>query len=674
MHANFINEIPPDKFTLIDQIGSGTFSDIFSATHIKTNTNVALKVSLKTNVEEYDKILDQEVKISQSLHHPFICKYFYEFETEHLNVIVMELVDGMTALDYVNQSHGIPLSEVKNIFTQLLIAIEYLHDEAHITHRDLKLENIMIDSCGHIRLIDFGFSTKNSMMSTLCGSIPYCAPELLSGQLYTKESDIWSMGIILYSLFDGNLPFFHSNTNTLVSMICNSDVKFPPNFDESLKDLVLKILDKNPVTRIKIEGIKQHPFISQEKLLLIDYKQLFSPIDASQAKHTNKNSATIKFNSKLGVSSNVRKSGFFRNTSSTYFMLTDAQEIVHERITMRTDDIDVLIENRKDFPHNLTKLIESAFLMSTFAKENEGNISLYNNQMPQTSGHINSGHPLNVNLSTQMAGTSDFVPRSNANHNHHFVLTNHFAGMHSHSKPAAKKARPPVSELIDPSSHSKTDQENVITTGQTQAGQASASHNNADTSFHVPNVIHHSNTSAGRSITIIHHSNSPNDQDSNDEFITGGPASYTECMNYKLGGRFPMNLIRRTKKSTRNSIHSIHHSVSPGCIDVSHVHRMKSPQSHPMNSSTQQTNQEVRYNDLHNGPIHTRSSSNDTSDIQPNSIHLAELSHYSTDSNFLTNGVKRKMLKRKSNNHILPGNPQIISPMINPSTSNFIEK
>lgn len=436
MSHRFIIEIPCDQYSIIKQIGSGTFSDIFSATHIKTNTNVALKISLKTNAEEYDQMLGHEVEINKTLHHPFICKFFTEFETEHLNIIVMELVDGITTLDYVNQTHGLPISEVRDLFTQLLIAMEYLHDEAHITHRDLKLENIMIDDCGHIRLIDFGFSTKKSMMSTICGSIPYCAPEVLSGQLYTKESDVWSMGVILYALYDGNLPFFHSNNNTLAAIICNKDVVFKNDFDESLKDLLTKMLIKEPKQRIKIEDIKNHPFLSQERLLQIDYKQLFSPTQTQN--HSSSTAQSIKLakpSSKLGSSINatsqIRNSGFFRIQSNSINFPAQMPDILHEKITLQTNDIDLSIENRKDFAHNLTKLIEYELFSSIHSSSSAGvvsceNLSLINTPLSLSTNQL-SLQASNLLLTANHPGTSDYL--NELNHSHHFVLSNRFAGI-----------------------------------------------------------------------------------------------------------------------------------------------------------------------------------------------------------------------------------------------------
>lgn len=448
MHYRFLSEIPKEEYILIEQIGLGTFSDIFSATHLKTNSKVALKIFLKNNSQEYDKTIDQEVKINKSLHHPFICKFFTEFETDHLNVIVMELIEGQTLLDYVNQSHGLPPPEVSNFFAQLLIAIEYLHDEAHITHRDLKLENIMVDDSGHIRLIDFGFSTKNSLMSTLCGSIPYCAPEVLTGQLYTRASDIWSMGIILYALFDGNLPFFHHNTNVLVSMICNNELRIPDTFDGALKDLLIRMLDKDPEKRIKVDEIKQHPFVSHEKLLLIDYKQLFNPTEKPhEVIHTSMTTSQVIENNKLSENENVeskKRSGFLRFTNS---MSNEAIEILHEKITLKTDDVDLSIENRRNFAHNLTKLIESAFYKHMCQMDSEsGGTSLshmIDNQLSLSSSQVLiQSNPL-ISLSLNHPGTSDNLGSFVNKNNRHYALTNHFAGLKSKKKLQKNNPKPP---------------------------------------------------------------------------------------------------------------------------------------------------------------------------------------------------------------------------------------
>ena len=365
----YINEIPPDMFSNLHQIGSGSFSDIFSAIHVKTNVKIALKISIKEHVQENLDVLKQEVEINKILFHPFICKFFQEIETEHLHIIVMELIEGISALDYVNETSGIQISEAKDIFTQLLIAIEYLHNEAHITHRDLKLENIMIDYYGHIRLIDFGFSSMKTMMSTCCGTIPYCAPEVLSCESYTKASDIWSLGIVLYALIDGNLPFYHPNINTLVTLIVESSVSFPETITGPVRDLLSKMLIKDPNTRITIDEIKVHPFICQEKLLQINYKQLFSPSfkgGPSMLKFYNSTDKVqpikcFKHSSGSGIPAPIKKSSHLRPINTNLLKTKNFDFNLQERILLKTDNIDQLIDSRRDFAENLNRLIDSAY-------------------------------------------------------------------------------------------------------------------------------------------------------------------------------------------------------------------------------------------------------------------------------------------------------------------------
>lgn len=380
MDIGIINEIPQDIFTNLEQIGSGSFSDIFTATHIKTNSKVALKITIKNKEEE--EYLEKEINIHKSLNHPFICKFFTAIDTEHLNITVMEYVEGPNSLEYVNENSGLPIQEAKSFFAQLIIAIEYLHKK-NVSHRDLKLENIMIDKYGHIRLIDFGFSSLNTIMTTCCGSIPYCAPEILMGENYTNSADIWSLGIILYAFIQGSLPFYHSNIHSLALLICQQEVEFTPIFDEEAKDLLTKMLHKDPEKRISLEEIKSHPFISEDRILKINYKQLFSPREAIYEKraslerlNTNsfvqpenkppeptnikKSSTCITFN--LTINNNLHPQHIYHNRKHHISSNEMAQRLtkmaLQDKITEETDNIDDRILSRNDFALNLNRFIE----------------------------------------------------------------------------------------------------------------------------------------------------------------------------------------------------------------------------------------------------------------------------------------------------------------------------
>lgn len=382
MDLGFINEIPQDIFNNLEQIGSGSFSDIFTAIHVKTNCKVALKITMKGGDDDY---LKKEINIFKSLNHPFICKYFTDIETEHLKIVAMELVDGPNALDYVNKYSGLPMQEAQSFFAQLVIAIEYLHSQK-VSHRDLKLENIMLDKYGHIRLIDFGFSSLNTIMTTCCGSIPYTAPEVLMGENYTNAADIWSLGIILYAFIQGGLPFYHSNIYTLAMIICQCDVEFTSSFDKESKDLITKMLEKDPEKRISLDDIKNHPYVSSDRLLKINYKQLFSPKEKNQERRPSlgqiqkpenntfvnkadnkqdqvnirKSSTCITFN--LAINNNLHPQNIYHTRNRRISSNEMAHKLtiiaLQEKITEQNNNIEDAILSRNDFAFNLNRLIE----------------------------------------------------------------------------------------------------------------------------------------------------------------------------------------------------------------------------------------------------------------------------------------------------------------------------
>lgn len=247
-------------FSIIKKIGNGSFASVYYANHSQLHYPVAIKIFNKQANE--DDII-KTLAITKYITHPFICKDFDFFKTssgEHC--IIMEYVKGITLLRYANEN--LPLSEQKihSIFGQLVIALDFLHKN-NIIHRDLKCENIIIDKNRNIRLIDLNFSCQTAILhSTFCGSPAYIAPEIIKNEFYNESVDIWSLGVILYAITYGKLPFESDNYSILFNMITTQDPEFPvlSRISDSLVDLIKKMLVKNPIERIKIEGIKSHPF------------------------------------------------------------------------------------------------------------------------------------------------------------------------------------------------------------------------------------------------------------------------------------------------------------------------------------------------------------------------------------------------------------------------------
>lgn len=251
-------------FEIIKKTGSGSFATVYHARHKELQYPVALKIfHNQTNEDDICKAMT----VTKLITHPFICKDFDFFKTSSgENCILMEYVKGITLLEYANNNFPLAEQEIHSIFGQLIIAIDFLHNK-QIIHRDLKCENVIIDKNKNIRLIDLNFSCPNGILhSTFCGSPGYVAPEIIKSQNYGISVDIWSLGIILYAITYGNLPFENSNISMLFNTIISEEPPYPhfSRISPSLVDLIKKMLVKNPNDRITIEEIKKHPFFKTD--------------------------------------------------------------------------------------------------------------------------------------------------------------------------------------------------------------------------------------------------------------------------------------------------------------------------------------------------------------------------------------------------------------------------
>ena len=159
------------------------------------------------------------------------------------------------------------MEKVQSIFTQLVGAVTYVHNLSCV-HRDLKLENILLDKNENVKLCDFGFTReyegKSSYLQTFCGTVCYSAPEMLKGEKYAGEKvDVWSLGIILYALLTGELPFDDEDDMITKHKILSSEPSFPDTFPPDAKALVSQLLSKRPLIRLGIADILTNPFLSE---------------------------------------------------------------------------------------------------------------------------------------------------------------------------------------------------------------------------------------------------------------------------------------------------------------------------------------------------------------------------------------------------------------------------
>ncbi|XP_074192626.1 serine/threonine-protein kinase MARK2 isoform X3 [Rhinolophus sinicus] len=274
------------NYRLLKTIGKGNFAKVKLARHILTGKEVAVKIIDKTQLNssslqknpssgsvwrgpEGSKLskhdpwhfifqLFREVRIMKVLNHPNIVKLFEVIETEKTLYLVMEYASGGEVFDYLVAHGRMKEKEARAKFRQIVSAVQYCHQK-FIVHRDLKAENLLLDADMNIKIADFGFSnefTFGNKLDTFCGSPPYAAPELFQGKKYDgPEVDVWSLGVILYTLVSGSLPFDGQNLKELRERVLRGKYRIPFYMSTDCENLLKKFLILNPSKRGTLEQI-----------------------------------------------------------------------------------------------------------------------------------------------------------------------------------------------------------------------------------------------------------------------------------------------------------------------------------------------------------------------------------------------------------------------------------
>ncbi|OHT13370.1 CAMK family protein kinase [Tritrichomonas foetus] len=255
-------------YQILETIGTGAFATVFKAMHTITMVTVALKCIPKRQLKSKSEfeLLQREVKLMRTMDHPFIASLFEVLDDEKNFYIAIEYVENGNLLDYINANKGLQEPEARKIFYQIITTLEYLHIERRVMHRDLKAENVLLDKFFNIRLVDFGLSkafTKNDpFLMSICGSPAYVSPEIIKEKPYTTAADIWSCGVLLYAMVVGVLPFNGDNITNLLETILSVNPPIPLNLSPELRQLLLRLLNKDPRGRITIQEIKEHPWLA----------------------------------------------------------------------------------------------------------------------------------------------------------------------------------------------------------------------------------------------------------------------------------------------------------------------------------------------------------------------------------------------------------------------------
>uniref|UniRef100_A0A8C2EL80 non-specific serine/threonine protein kinase n=1 Tax=Cyprinus carpio TaxID=7962 RepID=A0A8C2EL80_CYPCA len=246
------------NYRLLKTIGKGNFAKVKLARHILTGREVAIKIIDKTQLNPTSL---QKVNISGLL----LIKLFEVIETEKTLYLVMEYASGGEVFDYLVAHGRMKEKEARAKFRQIVSAVQYCHQK-HIVHRDLKAENLLLDADMNIKIADFGFSnefTIGNKLDTFCGSPPYAAPELFQGKKYDgPEVDVWSLGVILYTLVSGSLPFDGQNLKELRERVLRGKYRIPFYMSTDCENLLKRFLVLNPVKRGTLEQIMKDRWIN----------------------------------------------------------------------------------------------------------------------------------------------------------------------------------------------------------------------------------------------------------------------------------------------------------------------------------------------------------------------------------------------------------------------------
>ena len=247
------------RFEVKHKLGQGTYGKVQLAINKETGQEVAIKTIKKSKIQsEQDLVrIRREIQIMSSIQHPHIIHIYEVFENKEKIVLVMQYASGGELYEYVSDRKLLSDNEARRLFRQIATAVYYCHKNK-VCHRDLKLENILLDHNGNAKIADFGLSNvfdEKHFLNTFCGSPLYASPEIVKGiPYYGAEVDCWSLGVLLYTLVYGAMPFDGSNFKRLVKQISESSY-FEPKQKSEASGLIKRLLAVDPNKRATIIDI-----------------------------------------------------------------------------------------------------------------------------------------------------------------------------------------------------------------------------------------------------------------------------------------------------------------------------------------------------------------------------------------------------------------------------------
>ncbi|KAG9459957.1 hypothetical protein H6P81_004465 [Aristolochia fimbriata] len=267
------------KYELGRTLGEGNFGKVKYAKNLESGKGFAVKILEKKRILELkiDDQIKREIGTLKLLKHPNVVRLYEVIASKTKIYMVLEYVTGGELFDKIALKGRLSETEGRKLFQQLIDAVSYCHDKG-VYHRDLKPENVLVDAKGNIKISDFGLSAlpqhfrDDGLLHTTCGSPNYVAPEVLANKGYDgATSDLWSCGVILFVILTGYLPFDDKNLAILYQKIFRGATQIPKWLSPGARNMIRRILDPNPKTRITVGQIKADEWFKQDYIPVTHY-------------------------------------------------------------------------------------------------------------------------------------------------------------------------------------------------------------------------------------------------------------------------------------------------------------------------------------------------------------------------------------------------------------------
>ncbi|XP_023035921.1 RAC serine/threonine-protein kinase [Drosophila willistoni] len=271
-NSSGVKKVTLENFEFLKVLGKGTFGKVILCREKSTAKLYAIKILKKEVIIQKDEVAHTltESRVLKSTNHPFLISLKYSFQTNDRLCFVMQYVNGGELFWHLSHERIFTEERTRFYGAEIISALGYLHSQG-IIYRDLKLENLLLDKDGHIKVADFGLCkediTYGRTTRTFCGTPEYLAPEVLDDNDYGQAVDWWGTGVVMYEMICGRLPFYNRDHDVLFTLILIEDVRYPRNISDEAKSLLAGLLAKDPNARLgggqdDVREIQAHPFFA----------------------------------------------------------------------------------------------------------------------------------------------------------------------------------------------------------------------------------------------------------------------------------------------------------------------------------------------------------------------------------------------------------------------------